>query len=372
MAANDHLFTADLHCDTVHRLLQGMVFSQRNRFGHIDLPRLLEGGIDLQVFACFVEHTVPPHDRAAQVHRMLDALDEMVVANSGTLAFARSSADLARNRQEGKISVVTAIENGLAIENSLDTLRRFYDRGVRMLTLAHNTSSDWCISSADTSPAFDGLTDFGRDVVRTMDELGMIVDLSHVGPSGVTAVLQVSRKPVVASHSCVHALCAHQRNLSDDQIKAIAGTGGMIGINFLGDFLSPAWRDASEAFIKVHYETGKQWWMLFVDECTAEEFAARRAVLQPFLDAWERQLRSIGLDVGAVADHIDYIVQLVGADHVGLGSDFDGITFAPNGLEDCSRMPRVSEELQRRRYGRLDLSKIMGDNFLRVFREVCG
>ncbi len=372
MAASDHLFTADLHCDTVHRLLQGLVFSQRNRFGHVDLPRLFEGGIDLQVFACFVEHTVPPDDRAAQVHRMLGAMDDVVAANSGALAFARNSADVDRNRADGKISVVTAIENGLAIENSLDHLRRFYDRGVRMLTLAHNTSSDWCISSADTAPAFDGLTDFGRDVVRTMDELGMIVDLSHVGPSGVAAALGVSRRPVIASHSCVHAICPHQRNLTDGQIKAIAANGGMIGINFLGDFLSPAWQEASEAFIKVHYETGKKWWTLFIDECSAAEYAARRAELQPFLDAWERQVRSTGLDVGAVADHIDHIVQLVGPDHVGLGSDFDGITFAPNGLEDCSRVPRILEELRRRQYEETSLAKIMGGNFLRVFREVCG
>jgi len=372
MNNSDQLFTADLHCDTIHRILQGADFSRRNEIGHLDLPRLIEGGIDLQVFACFTESFIEAKDRVPLVHRMLDGLHRTVEAHGEKVALARTSSEAARNRAAGKISAVFSIENGLVLNDNLDTLRQFYERGVRSLTLTHNVSSAWCISSADEHPAFDGLTAFGREVVRMMDELGMIVDLSHAAPSAVAAVLEIATRPVIASHSCVRALCDHHRNLTDEQIRGIAATGGMVGINFLCDFLSPACRDASAAYINAHYDLGRRYWLLFTAECGAEEYAARRAELQPFLAGWEQVVRATGVDVGVVADHIDYIVRLVGPDHVGLGSDFDGITFAPAGLEDCAKMPRLADELRGRGYCQEDLAKIMGGNFLRVFREVCG
>lgn len=372
MTKDDHLFTADLHCDTVHRILQGADFSRRNQLGHVDLPRLIEGGIDLEVFACFVESFIPAKERMPLVDRMLDRLYRTFEATSDHIALALTNADIERNRAEGRISAVLAVENGLAINNSLDNLRRLYDRGVRVMTLVHNVSSDWCISSGDNSPAFDGLTDFGREVILMMEELGMIVDLSHAGPSAVAAVLDIATRPVIASHSCARSLCNHHRNLTDDQIRRIAQTGGMIGVNFLCEFLSPACLEATTAYMKEHHDIGKKYSVLFTAECSADEYAQRRAELEPFLCGWEKIVRGAGVDFRAVADHIDHIVQLVGPDFVGLGSDYDGITFAPIGLENCTQLPNLSEELARRGYNREDRAKILGGNFLRVFRETCG
>jgi len=371
MSLHHDSFVADLHCDTVWPVSQGADFAGGNTHTHIDLPRLIAGEVNLQIFACFLHHDIPADQRVATVDRLLDRLDAMFAAGSDRIAQARSATEADKIVAGGQIAAVTGIENGEAIDNSLDTLRHFFERGVRIMTLSHNASHDWCLSSSDQNHPFDGLTDFGRKVVRTMNELGMIVDISHIAPSAVDAVLKVTSKPIVASHSNAHALCPHDRNLTDAQIRAIADNGGMIGINFCGDFLLMKWHEIAVSHVMAHleslHEVDKFHRLFHADG----ELAATLKRLEPFLSAWERAVRTTGVDTSTVADHIDYIVRLVGDDFVGLGTDYDGIFFPPAGLEECSRLPNLTEEMAARGYSEGRIRKILGENFRRVFGEVC-
>jgi membrane dipeptidase len=303
---------------------------------------------------------------------MLDCLPRTFESNREAIEPAFHSADIDRINAEGKIASILAIENGMAIDDSLETLRHYYDRGVRLMTLTHNVSTDWCISSADTSPAFSGLSDFGRDVIRAMNDLGMIIDVSHVSAGSIEAILEISCKPIMASHSCVRALCDFHRNLTDEQIIAIAESGGVIGVNFCPDFLSPASFAASGAVITADMERYRRWEKFFTGWCSAEEYERGKSAMQPFLDEWEQAIRGTGVSVREVADHIQYIADLVGPEHVGIGSDFDGISFAPQGAEDCSKLPNLVAELAERGYAGDDLKAILRDNFVRIFRTVCG
>lgn len=370
----DNMFIADMHCDTVLRMGQGADISQRSESGHADLIRLREGGVGIQVFACFIDRSIPPGLRVAHVDRMIDRLHRMADDHADLVGLAFDADGARAIVESGRIAAVIGIENGLAIDNSLDNLRHFHDRGVRIMTLTHNFSHEWCLSSGDREPAFAGLTAFGEDVVRAMNDLGMIVDVSHVAPSSVEAVLAVSDKPVVASHSDAHALCAHHRNLTDEQILAIARTGGLIGVNFCGDFLSPDWKRLSEsyAYTDEHIGVFQEYDRIFTSECSRAEYEERMAKIRPFLTEYERRVRRSRVNVATVADHIDYIVNLAGPDHVGLGADYDGITFAPEGLEDCSKLPGLVTELKARGYTAEELTKILHGNFLRVFRAVSG
>jgi len=364
--------TIDLHCDTVWRLQQGMPFDDRASYSHVSLPRMQLAGYTLQVFACFVDDRVSSYGIADTVDYLLDTLDDTCRKHDTDLTPVRSLAEAQEAERTGRIGALYAIENGLAIENSLEKLRHFYDRGVRMMTLTHNGSNDWCIASGDKSPAFNGLTQFGREVIGAMEEMGMMVDLSHVGPTGVTEVLKIARRPVVASHSCVRALCDHHRNLTDDQIRAIADTRGMIGINFLGDFLSPDWQRVSADFIAQHKEIDEEVARHYFDRCSREEYLQVVEPMMPVINEYERRIRATGAGIPTVADHIEYIVNLVGDEFVGLGSDYDGIPFGPNNLEDCSKLPQLADELIRRGYTEQTIRRIFHDNFHRVLGAVCG
>jgi len=357
---------ADLHCDTALRMFEGTQIGVRDTSGHVDIPRLREGGVDLQVFACFISTNYPQDDCAEHVHRMLDTLESQFENNKEDIAICRNAKEAEEVINSGRIAAFLGIENGVAIENSLDELEKFYNRGIRYLTLTHLESSDWCISSEDKSPKFEGLTDFGREVVKKMNQLGMIVDVSHCSESAFWEVLKVSSDPVIASHSCVYSLCPHSRNLTDDQLKALAENGGMVGINFFPAFLSKEFKEKMEkAWIKVRKEK----------ESLLEEYkddsGKKKEIYQNIWEEIKKELEGVEVDFTIVVDHIDYIVDLVGVDYVGLGSDFDGVTFLPKGLEDCSKVPKITEELIRREYSEGEIKKILGGNFMMVFREVC-
>jgi membrane dipeptidase len=358
---------ADTHSDTPMRMVDGLDISKRDTTGHMDIPRLREGGVDLQVFACFVSTRTPLEECRPHVDEMIDSIDAQVAANPSDIEICRTAAAAERIIGDGKIAVFIGIENGVAIANNLDNLQHYYDRGVRYMTLTHTASNDWCISSADTAEAFPGLTDFGKDVIRQMNELGMIVDVSHASVSAVEEVLKVTTDPIIASHSCVHALCNHDRNLTDDQIRAIAANGGVIGINFYSGYLSQRYNEVRDSlFAEREVEIDS------LRELYKEDREGRRNALRPIYYAVYDQVgEMVTVDVGMVADHIDYIVNLVGPDHVGCGSDFDGVGSLPTGLTDCSMMPNITAELVRRGYSEEDIRKILGGNFMRVFRAVC-
>jgi len=368
-AVHDKALVADLHSDTPMRMHRGFDFAERDTSGHMDLPRLQEGGIDLQVLACFLSTDTPPEECRSHVDEMIDSIEAMLERNPDRIALCRTAGEAEKIIDNGRIAAFIGIENGVAINNDIENLDHFYDRGVRYLTLTHTSSSDWCISSADTNPAFHGLTEFGREVVREMNQMGMIVDISHAHPWAVEEVLKVSTDPVIASHSCVHAICPHDRNLTDEQIAALAENGGVIGINFYGGYLSPGgkWTALSDSIWAAHKGEIDSIRNLYPEDRTK-----RYEAMGPIFDEVRREMDQLNIDVGTVVDHIDHIVALVGPDYVGLGSDFDGVYGLPRGLSDCSMVPNITKELVARGYSVEDIDKILGGNFMRVFRQVCG
>ena len=358
---------ADMHSDTVLRMKKGFDFSIRDSLGHMDIPRLEEGGIDLQVIACWMPTDTPRDLCRPRVDEMIDSLEAQVARHSDKIAICRSAGEAEKIIASGRIAAFIGIENGVAIADDMANLQHYYDRGVRYMTLTHTSSSDWCISSADTAPKFDGLTDFGRDVVRKMNELGMIVDVSHAAPSVVDAVLKITTKPIIASHSCAYAICQHNRNLTDDQIRAIAKNGGVIGINFFDGYLSNRWNQVSDSIYAAH--------KIEIDSIEAiykDDYGKRHQAMAGFYKEMEKKLGEVDVNVDSVVNHIDHMVKLVGPDYVGLGSDFDGVFALPNGLKDCSMMPNITRELVRRGYSDNDIKKILGWNFMRVFKQACG
>lgn len=359
---------ADLHCDTVLRMKKGFDFSARDTSGQVDIPRLREGGVDLQVFACWLPTSTPKEDCRAKTDEMIDSLEYQVDRNLDKVAICKTSAEAESIIAGGRIAAFIGIENGVAIANDLDNLEHYYRRGVKYMTLTHTQSSDWCISSADTAPAFDGLTDFGLEVVRKMNQLGIIVDVSHASPSVVRKVLEISTGPVIASHSCAYGICPHDRNLTDEQIRSISKNGGVIGINFFGGYLSKRWNDVTDSITAAHKAEIDSVEALFRDD-----YGKKHQALSWLFDEMHRKLDEEDVvNVRTVVDHIDYMVKLVGPDHVGLGSDFDGVFSLPRGLRDCSMMPNITIELIRRGYSESDIKKILGGNFMRVFKQVCG
>jgi membrane dipeptidase len=358
---------ADLHCDTVLRMNKGFNFAIRDTSGQVDIPRLEDGGIDLQVFACWLPTSTPKDSCRIRADQMLDSLDYQIKRNSIKIAICRSASEADSIIASGRIAAFLAIENGVAIEDDLENLNHYYQRGVRYLTLTHTASSDWCISSADTTPKFDGLTEFGRSVVRRMNQLGMIVDVSHASPRAVEEVLKITTAPIIASHSCVYSICHHDRNLTDNQIRDIAKNGGVIGVNFFGGYLSDRWNEVTDSITFAH-ETE-------IDSISAlykDDYGKRHEALGWLFALMATETKKIGINVSMVVDHIDHIVKLVGPDYVGLGSDFDGVFSLPEGLTDCSMMHNITVELVKRGYSEPDIKKILGGNFMRVFAKVCG
>jgi membrane dipeptidase len=358
---------ADMHSDTVLRMVKGFDFGVRDTVGNMDIPRLREGGVDLQVFAIWLPTDTPKERCVGKANEMIDSLEAQVNRHEDKIAICRSATEAQGIIAGGRIAAFIGIENGVAIADDLVNLDHFYDRGVRYMTLTHTSSSDWCISSADTAPAFEGLTDFGREVVRKMNDLGMIIDVSHASAKTVEEVLKITRSPIIASHSCVYNICRHDRNLTDDQIKAIAQNGGVIGINFFGGYLSNRWKEVTDSIQQAHQAEIDSIEALYKDD-----YGKKHKALAWLFEEYDKALAGENINVGTVVDHIDYIVRLVGPDYVGLGSDFDGVFSLPNDLKDCSKMPNITRELVRRGYTKEDIEKILGGNFMRVFKEVCG
>jgi len=362
----------DMHCDTIGRALAGEDLSQDLPKGHIDVPKLGRGAVDLQVFACFAP---PPANEAEKgrsangVFAQIQAVRTLVEKNPDRLALVLTPQDAATARNE-KTGVLIGIEGGYAIENDLVLLREFYRAGVRLMTLTHWTATDWADASGDPKPVHGGLTEFGEKVVAEMNKLGMIVDISHAADDTFWDVLRVSKAPVVASHSCCRALAAHHRNMSDEMLRALAEKNGVIGINFWPGFLQDGY-DAKQTaiFEKTAADHG-----LPADRAaifTADP-AVRDKFYADFRGRWAGIKKTLPpVDVGTVVDHIDHVVKVTGdCDHVGLGSDFDGLSEVAAGLDNAGLLPEITKELVRRSYKPDDIRKILGGNFLRIFRGV--
>jgi membrane dipeptidase len=349
----------DTHIDTAQRVLIDRAdITQRSPVGHVDIPRLKEGGINAPFFALWV----PTYYKGAEAIRrtldLRDAMQRLFDTHPELIAPALTAADVERITKNGRIAAILAIEGGHQIDNDLAVLRMYHRLGIRAMTLTHFRNTEWADSSTD-KPAHNGLTAFGKEVVKEMNRLGMIVDVSHVSDKTFFDALAVSTKPVIASHSSCRAISDVVRNVTDEMLQALAKNGGVIGINFGEGFISPKDAEALKADIAGMTAepslTGKA-----LDEYAAEEF---RRDMKP---------RQVFATVDEVAEHIDHAVKVAGVDHVGIGSDFDGISGPPKGLEDVSKLPALKAALKKRGYSDEDLKKIWGLNTLRVLREVTG
>ena len=353
------MFVLDSHCDTPSQILRLRDLSLDNEYAHVDFPKLKRGGVDAAFFALYVPAALDSDPEKAYDYAMklLDGVDRTLVSNPSLAALAVTEEQAFANKDGGLFSVFIGLENASPIDK-LDKLKVLYDKGVRYVTLCHSANNAICDSCAPKVKKWGGLSPFGKDLVAEMNRLGVLVDVSHVSDDTFYDVLKYSTKPVVATHSCCRALCNHPRNMTDDMIRALAAAGGVIQINFYPLFLDGG-------FSKVLADSGIE----ERGELIEKEFIAdpanpvKRAAwnqIQAELQALPRPSYKL------IADHIDHVVSLVGIDHVGIGSDFDGIEVTPDGMEDVSMMPKLFDELRARGYSEADLAKIASENFFRV------
>jgi len=347
----------DTHNDVIYQsVMRGKDIGKRIGSGHTDLPRIKEGGIDVQVFAVWCNEKYGKGTAFAYANEQIDRLMAIIQQNPQSIALATDTDDIQAIAAQGKIAAVIGVEGGHMIEARMDYLDSLFNRGARYLTLTWNNSVEWATSATDETRKpnklkHKGLNDFGRQVIHRMNELGMMVDLSHVGRQTFADVMEITTKPVLVSHSNAYALMAHPRNLHDDQIKAVAENGGVICLNFYSGFLDPMhYTKINRLYEK--YVTAKD----SVNRSSDSKFSRLPA-------AAKEELRP---PLSLLLDHIDYMVKTAGIDHVGLGSDFDGISSTPRGLDDCSDFPKVTEGLLQRGYTEVDIRKILGENVMRV------
>jgi len=367
-------FIADMHCDTIGRQLEGVDLAEDNEKGHIDIPKLKQGAMDLQVFACYVappQNDLQKSQAAKKAFDQIDAVHELVEKNPDDLVLIRSHDDLKLLRRTRKTGILIGIEGGYAIENDLRLLRSFYRSGVRLMTLTHWTDTDWADASGDPEAQLGGLTEFGMDVVKEMNKLGMIIDVSHAHDSTFWDVIKLTDSPVVASHSCCRALSDHHRNLTDKMLKALAKNGGVIGINYARGFLNA---DNSTKLRSLRSRL-LQKYDLPQDRSAFSKIESKKKT--QFQEEYKIKSDELSnslppVDVRTVVDHIEHVIKVTGnANHVGLGSDFDGIGRTPDGLEHVGLVSNITAELVRRGVKENDIRKILGGNFLRVLKKVC-
>lgn len=344
----------DGHVDTpTEMLLRGYRLADRHRTGHVDLPRMVEGGLDAAFLSLWVSRQLGEGPAAtARAMAMLDEVERQVAALPDA-TIARTAEEVRRITEAGGTAFLLGIEGGHAIAGDVEMLRRFASRGVRYVTLTHTNTNRLADSSQDT-PLHDGLSPLGEEMIREMNRLGVLPDVSHVSDATLADVLRVSRGPVIASHSSARALVANPRNLTDDQMRGIAASGGVVMINFYAPTVNGA----------ITQEV--------MDAAMNQLRTRHGGDLTQLWTAIAEEQRARGLREGTledVLDHIEHAVRVAGADHVGLGSDFDGVPELPAGLEDVTRLPWITHGLLQRGMPETDVRKILGDNILRALAE---
>jgi membrane dipeptidase len=337
---------------------------------HSDLERFRRGGIDIQIFSIFCDERFGKGTAFAHALREIDSLDAIVARNPGKMMLVNSPADLRMAVRKKKLGAMKGVEGGHMIEDKMEYLDSLYKRGARYLTLTWNNSTSWASSAWDetyydrqqpTNIEKKGLNDFGRQVVRRMNELGMMIDLSHVGEQTFNDAIATSTRPVIVSHSCVYALCPVPRNLRDDQIRAIGKNGGVIFLNFYAGFLDSSYNRNKAGFLSKH--------QFIVDSLLQQKLAADE--IDSYLSKrFPEEAEALRPSMNVLLDHLDYVVRMIGVEHVGIGSDFDGIELAPQDLDGVEDMPNITSALLVRGYSRQDIKKILGGNFIRVFKAV--
>src|ERR1700678_974067 len=354
----------DTHDDTTQRLLDPKFdFGARHTDGSVDIPRMREGGMDAIFFSIWIPGTVTGPAAVQRALAQIAAVRETVARHPNDLVLCGTAEEVRKAAAAKKIAVLMGVEGGHMINNGLANLDKFYALGVRYMTLTHTVNTDWADSSGD-KPAHDGLTPFGKQVIAEMNRLGMMVDISHVADKTFYDVLAISQAPVIASHSSCRALCTAPRDMTDDMIKALAAKGGVIQINYHVGFLSQKFQDASRA----NPELGKQIEGEAKKRCAGNE-ACELIEADKITRDYVAQGKLPRVEWTEIIDHIDHAVKLVGADHVGIGSDFDGADM-PYGMEDATHLPQITNALLAKGYSPADIQKILGGNTLRLMQDV--
>ncbi len=347
-------FVLDSHCDTPLALINGANLSKRLHKGHFDFIRMKEGGLDAAFFAIYTSGKLDPDAATRRALQLIARTYDAVEDNSDKVAVALDAQDAIINKGKGIGSIFLGMENGSPIQKDISLLRLFYDMGIRYMTLCHTVNNEICDSCAPKEKKWNGLSPFGIEVVNEMNRLSMLIDVSHISDESFYDVLKHSTKPVVATHSCCRAIANHPRNLTDQMIKDLAAKDGIIQINFYPPFLNS--------------EYGEKFWPL----CDAFEEAQEKYNLNPAKNRAEfRAAEKAMYDLPRpsfteVVDHIDHVVKLVGFNHVGIGSDYDGIEVTPVGLEGVDKLPIITKELKTRGYSDDNIKLILGENFLRL------
>jgi membrane dipeptidase len=329
---------------------------------HSDLQRMQQGGVDAQFFSIWCDGL--KQNPYAWANREMDTVMAWVNRNPSKMMLATSVNDIKEAVKQKKLATLFGVEGGHMIENDLDKLEALYNRGVRYMTLTWNNSTPWATSALDETTKADslkhkGLTDFGKQVVKKMNELGMLVDLSHVGEQTFWDAINTTTKPVLVSHSCVYTLCPHRRNLKDEQIKAVGKNGGVIHLNFYSGFVDSTFEKRSDAFTAKHKTE-----MDSLLKINPEPYFMQVYLFEKYPD----EVKNMRPPLSMLIDHLDYIVKLIGVNHVGLGSDFDGVNSLPQQLDDVTAYPLITKALVERGYSKKDIRKILGGNFLRLLK----
>jgi membrane dipeptidase len=362
---HDRAIVIDTHADTTQRLIFDPKFNiaERHGDGNIDIPRMRDGGMDALFFSIWVPSEVTGPIAVKRAFDQIDAVREAVRQHPDALMLATTAADVRKAVSEKKIAALMGVEGGHMIDDDIRQLRNFAALGVRYMTLTHFKNNNWADSSTD-KPQHNGLTAFGKDVVREMNRLGMMIDISHVADKTFFDVLALTTAPVIASHSSSRVIANHPRNMTDEMMKALARNGGVIMINYHAGFLSEEFRVAAE---KEHGD------VVTAMSAMSKKCGGNEACTTMESERIDHELMAKGTlpKVGweKIVEHIDHAVKVAGADHVGLGSDFDGATM-PLGMEDVSKLPKITEALLAKGYTPQDVTKILGGNILRVMEAV--
>lgn len=353
----------DCHNDLAYRVLyEGLDIGDRLPGGHVDIPRLKEGRVDVQVVALFIQNYLYPDRAADQCFRLIEAMHRTIEKNGAEVELARTGSDIERIIAAGKIALPLAIEGGHAIEDSLELLRRFHEFGVSSMTLTHNISHDWADAAADEA-RWGGLNDLGREVVREMNRVGMVIDLSHVSDETFFDVIEATSDPVIFSHSGCRAINPHRRNVSDEMLRILAENDGVIGIVFELGFLSAEYLRARGELRAIGAP--------FFQRIPKIEDIDLRITVEHLSQGQDWPLENIPT-IEDLLDHIDHAVKVAGVDHVGLGADMYPRTPSPVGIRGVQDYPRITTGLLNKGYSPEDVEKIMGGNFLRVWKRVTG
>lgn len=359
---HDEAIVIDTHTDTPMATFgEDIDLGKKQERLDVDFVKMQDGGLDAVFFAAYVSNRMDEKQPSKYALALIDEVYRQVEMNSDIAQLAFTPQDIRDIHKQGKRAVLVGMENGGPVEDSLALLRTYYRLGVRYITLTHGSNNQICDSATADEPKWNGLSPFGKQVVKEMNRLGMLIDVSHISDKAFFDVIEVSSAPVFASHSCARALCDVSRNMTDEMIKTMAKKGGVIHITFVSGFVSQEFKEKSSALRKKLEPQREKLKKEFKDD--------RRGYWRAYMKLWKAEAPQRP-SMDDLIDHIDHVVKLVGIDHVGLGSDYDGASSYPQGLGDASTYPVITYHLLKRGYSETDIKKILGGNFLRFFGDV--